>query len=129
MLLSSFLLCCFLPTLLPWFPAGDGALRGIRLMWPLLLAGTGLYLWALHAGRCRRVLLLGGLAHGALLLGYLLAFFTFSPAAQGLSDRLDAAQAGFWVGLALLAAHLALFVTTETAIRRLLEKRRPRPQP
>ena len=91
MLLSSFLLCCFLPTLLPWFLTGDGGLRGIRLMWPLLLAGAGLYLWALHAGRCRRGLLLGGLA--------------------------------------LLAAHLALFVTTETAIRRLLEKRRPRPQP
>lgn len=126
----SFFLCCFVPTLFPWFWVKDAApLRGIQLSAPLFIPGAALYLYALYAKQRRHGVLLGALAHGVILLGHLIGFFTFSPEVHGLAARLDAAGAGFWVGLALLAAHLVLFVTTETAIRRLLEKRRPHPQP
>lgn len=129
MLTISFFICCFVPTLLPWFSAGPAAaLRGIQLLGPLFLLGAVLYLYALFYKGCRHVLLLGALAHGAIALGYLLSFFTFPVDHHSLPARLDASQPSFWVSCILLAAHLVLFVTTETAIRRLLEKRRMRPQ-
>ena len=129
MLTVSFFLCCFVPTLFPWFCAGaDTARRGIQLLGPLFLLGAVLYLYALFSKSCRHVLLLGGLAHGVIFVAYLISFFTFPAGPHSFSARLDTSEPSFWISCILLAAHLVLFVTTETAIRRLLEKRRPHPQ-
>ena len=129
MLTISFFLCCVVPTLFPWFQGGTAeALRGVQLLGPLFVLGAALYLYALFARRRRHVLLLGGLAHGVIFLAYLISFFRSTAGHCGLAGRLDASQPSFWISCILLAAHLVLFVTTETAIRRLLEKRRPHPQ-
>lgn len=125
MLTVSFFLCCFVPTLFPWFYAGPAqALRGIQLLSPLFVLGAALYLYALFAKRCRHRLLLGGLAHGVIFLTYLISFFQFPTGHQRFSERLDASQPCFWISCILLAVHLLLFFTTEAAARRRLDKRR-----
>ena len=126
MLTVSFFLCCILPTLLPWSQAGAAeALRGIQLLSPLFLLGAALYLYALFSRRCRHVLALGGLAHGVIFLAYLVSFLHFPAGRYGFAGRLDASQPSFWLSCLLLAAHLILFLTTETAARRRMSRGRP----
>ena len=125
MLTVSFFLCCFVPTLFPWFHGGPAqALRGIQLLGPLFVLGAALYLYALFAPRCRHGLLLGGLAHGVIFLAYLISFFRFPAGHQGCPGRLDASLPCFWISCILLAVHLLLFFTTEAAARRRMGKRR-----
>ena len=126
MLTASFLLCCVVPTLLPWSQAGAaGPLRGIHLLGPLFILGAALYLYALFSRRCRRRLALGALAHGAIFFAYLAGFFQFPAGRRGFAGRLDASQPSFWISCLLLAAHRVLFLTTEAAARRWTSRGRP----
>ncbi len=124
----SFFLCCVLPACLSWFQAVEESFSGLSQLELPLLIGTTLFAFALLFERPHFILPFGILSH-LLLLGFsMYAFFTFPVSAgfvskPAISVSLDAASAGFWVGIALQLAHLALFSTTELAVRKLARHR------
>lgn len=129
LLCVTFFLCCVLPSCLPWFSVGEVGWTGYRLMGFPLLAGVALYAFALLFDRFRHVLSLGIAAHVLLLAAWLNSLVSFpllsgAGAERDLAMSMGAVQPGYWVSLALGAVHLALFTTTEIAVRRLSEKKR-----
>ena len=120
----SFFLCCVLPACFSWFQAAEESFSGLSQLELPLLIGTTLFAFALLFERPHFILPLGILSH-LLLVGFsMYAFLTF-PVSAGLASEqtiavsLDAAGVGFWVGIALHLAHLALFTTTELTVRKL----------
>ena len=119
-----FFLLCVLPACFAWFRSGDETYSGLSQLELPLLIGTTLYALGLLFDRIRYILPLGILSH-LLLLGFsVYAFFAF-PVNAGISPEyafsvsIDHTTAVFWVGLALQLTDLALFTTTELAVRKL----------
>ena len=85
---------------------------------------TTLFAFGLLFERPRYILPLGILSHILLLVCNIQAFVTFPVSAgliqaRDLSLSLEYTDAGYWIAFALLLVHLALFTTTELAVRKL----------
>ena len=124
LLCISFFLCCVLPACFGWFEYEGTSWRGLSLVELPLLVSTTLFGFALMFERPRYMLPLGILSHVLLLAFFLNSFINFPmlsgiAAARDLSLSLAVVRPSFWIGIALLVAHLALFTTTEIAVQRL----------
>ena len=126
LLCISFFLCCVLPTYFKWFEFGGDIAdwTGLNLIGGVLLVGTMLFAFALFFSGFQLRLALGILAHLIVLLAVLNGFFSFPllaniAAERDLSLSLSAAQPAYWIGLVLSVLHLAMFTTTEIAVRKL----------
>ena len=124
LLCISFFLCCVLPACFNWFEDGSTDWSGLSMLELPLLVSTTLFAFALMFERPRYMLPFGIFSH-LLLLTFLLNCFVSFPvitdiaAARDLSISLAFVCPAYWVGLALLLVHLALFTTTELAVQKL----------
>ncbi len=127
LLCISFFLCCVLPACFGWFAYEDTSWRGLSLLELPLLVSTTLFGFALMFERPRYLLPLGIFSH-VLLLGFFCHCFVAFPVTAGLATAHDLslslalARPTFWVGSALLLAHLTLFTTTEIAVQKLAQQ-------
>ena len=120
----SFFLCCVLPACFTWFETATDTFSGLSLLELPLLIATTVFAFGLLFERPQFILPLGILSHVSLLVCSIIAFVRF-PVNAGLADAKDLAisfeyaEIGYWVAIALILVHLALFNTTELAVRKL----------
>ena len=134
LLCVSFFLCCVLPTYFKWFERNEGtsAWTGLNLIGEVLFVGAMLFAFALFFSGFQFRLTLGILAHLIVLVAVLNSFFSFpllvdiSPQ-RNLALSLSDAQPAYWIDLILSVLHLAMFTTTEIAVRKLSEQTPPNP--
>ena len=129
LLFITFFLCCILPTCFTWFSVESSSMawRGMSLMGSPLLVGMALYAFALLFQHFVPLLVIGILAHLLLIADCLNCFFNFTVLTNMTQQRdlafsLSSVHPFYWVSLGLIVAHLALFTTTELAVRRLKKK-------
>ena len=127
LLCISFFLCCVFPACFGWFEYDSETWRGLSLLELPLLVSTTLFGFALMFERPRYMLPLGIFSH-LLLLAFLIRAFVSFPVTSGivatcdLALSLEAARPTYWLGIALLIVHLALFTTTEIAVQKLAKQ-------
>ena len=120
----TFFLCCILPACFTWFENEAGTVSGLSTLELPLLIATTLFAFALLFERPQFILPLGILSHLLLLAFLFNSFLCFpvissEPESMDLAESFRAVRPAFWISFGLLLFHMALFTTTEIAVRKL----------